>query len=341
MATRPVAYCISCDEKTEYIVKACKRDIIVKGVAFSYVHQTAYCTKCGDELFVPEINDENVQSREDAYRKASGLITVSEVNQILNTYCIGAGPLAKVLGMGEIVINRYVGGQLPSKENSAHLLDILSSPQQMSYYLEKNKEKISGTAYRKCREALDRLLPIYGEQKIEIVTRYLLSKSSDITALALQKLLYYAQSFYYAFYGVELFNNPCQAWQHGPVYPEIYRLYKEYCADPLDQSFNMLTKNIHGLTENEMQFLDCIVETFGRYSGSTLRNITHRETPWKDARGDLSEDDRCSVELSRDSIHAYFAEALKKNDIRSPSDMRKYTSAMLRDTQMISKLPPL
>jgi hypothetical protein len=155
MATRPVAYCISCDEKTEYIVKACKRDIIVKGVAFSYVHQTAYCTKCGDELFVPEINDENVQSREDAYRKASGLITVSEVNQILNTYCIGAGPLAKVLGMGEIVINRYVGGQLPSKENSAHLLDILSSPQQMSYYLEKNKEKISGTAYRKCREALD------------------------------------------------------------------------------------------------------------------------------------------------------------------------------------------
>ena len=99
MATRPVAYCISCDEKTEYIVKACKRDIIVKGVAFSYVHQTAYCTKCGDELFVPEINDENVQSREDAYRKASGLITVSEVNQILNTYCIGAGPLAKVLVM--------------------------------------------------------------------------------------------------------------------------------------------------------------------------------------------------------------------------------------------------
>ena len=33
MATRPVAYCISCDEKTEYIVKACKRDIIVKGNA--------------------------------------------------------------------------------------------------------------------------------------------------------------------------------------------------------------------------------------------------------------------------------------------------------------------
>lgn len=332
MATRPVAFCISCDEKTEYIIKACKRDITVKGVTFSYVHQTAYCTKCGDELYVPEINDENVQSREDAYRKAAGLITVSEVNQILNTYCIGAGPLAKILGMGDIVINRYVGGQLPSKENSARLLDILSSPQQMNNYLEKNKGKISAPAYRKCREALDQLLPLYGEKKIELVTRYLLSKSADITPLALQKLLYYAQSFFYAFFGAELFNNPCQAWQHGPVYPEIYRLYREYGADPLERSFDMLTKDIHGLTENEMQFLDCIVETFGRYSGSTLRNMTHRETPWKEARGNLSEDDRCSAELSRESIHAYFAEAVKTYDIQNPSDMRKYTVAMLRSS---------
>jgi len=92
METRPVAFCVECNEEKEYVVKACKRDITVKGITFSYVHQTAYCTECGEEAYVGAINDANVQSREDAYRKAANLITVSEVNRILEKYCIGAGP---------------------------------------------------------------------------------------------------------------------------------------------------------------------------------------------------------------------------------------------------------
>ena len=155
----------NCDEKKEYVVKAYKREITVKGITFSYVHQTAYCSECGEELYCPQINDANVQAKEDAYRKAAKLITVEEVNQILEKYCIGAGPLAKVLGMGEITINRYVGGQLPSRENSAKLLDVLASPQLMEEHLESNKALISSTAYKKCRRALDKLLPLYGDQK--------------------------------------------------------------------------------------------------------------------------------------------------------------------------------
>ena len=330
METRPVAFCVECNEEKEYVVKACKRDITVKGITFSYVHQTAYCTECGEEVYVGAINDANVQSREDAYRKAANLITVSEVNRILEKYCIGAGPLAKILGMGDIVINRYVSGQLPSKENSARLQEVLASPQLMNEYLERNKAEISSTAYKKCREALDQLLPLYGEKKIELVTRYLLSNSADITPLALQKLLYYAQSFYYAIFGVELFNVPCQAWQHGPVYPEIYYRYRGYGADPLQTPTESLAKDMQGLTIQESEFLDCIIKTFGRYSGSTLRNMTHREAPWKEARGDLGNEDRCSVELSRVSIHCYFAEVVEKYNIKRPEDRSNYTRAMLK-----------
>ncbi len=328
MEVRPIAFCINCDEKKEYVVKAFKREITVKGITFSYVHQTAYCCECGEELYCPEINDANVQAKEDAYRKAAKLITVEEVNQILDKYCIGAGPLAKVLGMGEITINRYVSGQLPSKENSAKLLDVLASPQLMEEQLESNRTLISSTAYKKCRRALDKLLPLYGDQKIEIVTRYILGKSADITPLALQKLLYYAQAFFYALNRTELFTTPCQAWQHGPVYPSVYFQFREYGADPLDKPTEELATNIHGLSNNEIQFLDCVIDTFGRYSGSFLRNMTHKETPWKEARGNLSEEDRCTAEISRESIHRYFDEVVAKFNIHDANDLHLYVSAM-------------
>ena len=328
MNARPIAFCLNCDEKREYIVKAQKRETTVKGFTFQYVHQTAYCAECGEELYSPEINDENVQAKEDGYRKAAQLIAVSEVHQLLNKYNIGAGPLARILGVGDVTINRYLCGQMPSREISSRLLDLYASPVLMDEYLELNKDEISSVAYQKCREALDKLLPLYSDQKINTVTRYLLAKSDDITPLALQKLLYYAQAFYYALYKTELFVTPCQAWQHGPVYPEVYNRFRDYGADPLQQPTSSMMSHVSGLTENEMQFLDSIISVFGRFSGSFLRNLTHKEDPWKEARGNLGENDRCVAEISRESVHRYFSLVVKKYNIREPKDMLLYIRAM-------------
>lgn len=328
MEVKPVVYCINCDDKKEYIVKAQKREITVKGITFQYVHQQAFCAECGEEVYCPEVNDANVLARENAYRKAAQLITVSEVEQLLAKYNIGAGPLAKIMGIGDVTINRYLCGQLPSKEISSRLFDLISSPALMEEYLESNKKKISPTAYKKCREALDKLIPIYADEKTSVVTRYLLAKSGDITPLALQKLLYYAQSFYYAFFHAELFLMPCYAWQHGPVYPEIYFQFREYGSDPIQKSTESFLKSTSGLTEKEIRFLDCIIEIFGQYSGSFLRNLTHKESPWIEARGDLGENDRGTVEISRKKIHDYFSEIILKYNIKEPKDMYLYIEAM-------------
>ena len=39
----------------------------VHGIAFNCLEHTAYCSVCGSELYVPIINDMNVQARENAY----------------------------------------------------------------------------------------------------------------------------------------------------------------------------------------------------------------------------------------------------------------------------------
>ena len=40
----------------------------VRGTEFSYIENAAYCEVCGSEVYAPEINDQNVVSREEAYR---------------------------------------------------------------------------------------------------------------------------------------------------------------------------------------------------------------------------------------------------------------------------------
>jgi len=194
-------FCPNCGCQKRYSLSSCKSENEIRGIPFEYVEHTAYCSDCGKELYIAEINDANVQAQEDAYRAASGLISVSEIAKVLEKYSIGAGPLAKLLGFGDVTINRYMGGQLPSKSHSDLLLELLVSHKKMDELLERNKDSISPVAYKKAREAIDRLNDLYGKDRIDIVTRYILNKSnSDVTPLALQKLLYYAQAFFYALF---------------------------------------------------------------------------------------------------------------------------------------------
>lgn len=328
MKTKKIAYCINCDCKNEVTITTNRKEATVKGIQLSFVLQSARCSKCGEEVYVPEINDNNVIIREEAYRHAAQLITVAEVNQILDKYNIGAGPLAKIMGLGNVTINRYVGGQIPSRKNSFLLLEVLSSHKKLEEYLENNKDHISSVAYKKCHETIDRINELYGENKIDVATRYLLTKSKDITPLALQKLLYYTQSFFYAFFGKEIFVTPCVAWTHGPVYTEVYHKYKEYGYDPIKKPTSLLADNFTELLETEISFLDTVIAVFGQYSGSILERFTHKEDPWKEARESLQAQDRCSNELSRESIHDYFKRVVDKYHIDKPNDMINYCIAM-------------
>lgn len=93
-----------------------------------------------------------------------------------------------------------------------------------------------------------------------MVIEYLLDQYEDITPLALQKSLYYVQGFYYAFYNKFLFDEDCQAWVHGPVYPDVYYRYRDYkfdtieCTAEIDDSvFTLSEKNRHFNTPLERE----------------------------------------------------------------------------------------
>lgn len=77
--------------------------------------------------------------------------------------------------------------------------------------------------------------------KAENVAKYLIYFASQafvgdnkeregITNLKLQKVLYFAQVYYLAKLGKPFFRENLEAWNYGPVVPEVYRKFKRIGA---------------------------------------------------------------------------------------------------------------
>lgn len=63
-------FCIECGRRTRYETNIGWETITVKGITFTYLRLTARCCVCGNEIYVPEVNDANVKARECAYKRS-------------------------------------------------------------------------------------------------------------------------------------------------------------------------------------------------------------------------------------------------------------------------------
>jgi len=114
-----------------------------------------------------------------------------------------------------------------------------------------------------------------------------------ITNLKLQKLVYYAQGFCLALRGHPLFEETIEAWEHGPVIPELYEHYKKYENEPIPKPTEL---NYSKFDDETRELLNEVYKVYGQYSASGLRTLTHEESPWEDTqRGKV-----ISHELMRD-----------------------------------------
>lgn len=100
----------------------------------------------------------------------------------------------------------------------------------------------------------------------------------DLTNMKINKLLYFAQGHYLKKYGVPLFDDPIEAWDHGPVVPEVYHAYKGYGDRPIQgYDGNMIL----AVTPEAEDILYQVARKYGRYTAGALRNMTHVVgSPW-------------------------------------------------------------
>lgn len=321
-------FCENCRKDVDYNIIEEQMIGTIKGETYTYTGKVAKCKECNSDIFVNSINDYNLKALYDVYREENGIISLEKVLGICEKYNISKRPLSLLLGWGEQTYSRYCNGDIPSKQYSDILNKIYESPVFYSELLENNKEKLpSEIAYKKSKEAVDKILEgnLNNESKINRVINYILNRCGDITSLALQKSLYYVQGFYYAFNDKFLFEEDCQAWAHGPVYPEVYFKYKHYKFDPIESKIEVSDTIF---TSSELIIMENVVKHFCCYSGKVLEKFTHSEYPWLETRGEIPELESSTEIIKKEYIGKYFKDVKEKYNMINPNDIESYAKKM-------------
>lgn len=317
-------FCYECRKITEYKIVKTPYHKRIRGKNYTFSLSSAICQSCGSEMGFPGMMDLKIKEYDEQYRQYEDLVSIDEIRTIFNLYNIGQAPLSLALGFGEVTISRYLIGCFPSKKHSAVIRSALASPVFMKKQLEKNKSKLTNAAYRKAYQTACELEKIFSfSDKLRSTIARLFNNLSEITPLGLQKLLYFCQGYSLALESAPIFPEECEAWPHGPVYQEIYHLFKSFKYNPIDDDrFIILNNSKDALSDREKQIIDLISATFGAYSGKTLETITHSEDPWKNTP--------LNSIIKKSLIKKYYKSVNQKYDLATESGTNKYIKAKLK-----------
>lgn len=135
---------------------------------------------------------------------------------------------------------------------------------------------------------------------------YCNERGRGISNLKLQKLLYFVQA---EFLVSSPGNTPCfkdriEAWDFGPVVPNVYHQYKLFGSSIIPARTNdALAAYYEDIAFEDQLLIDAIVDDVSKYTASQLVQITHNQAPWKNAyrRG-------LNNEITNKAILDYFRE---------------------------------
>ncbi len=108
------------------------------------------------------------------------------------------------------------------------------------------------------------------------------SKGEHPTNMALNKLVYFAYEYALTKQGRKLTNAKIEAWDHGPVFREIYSEFKKYGADPIKDRasrYNTRTNSVeivnHNIASDDEELILEALEPLIRLPAFVLRELSH------------------------------------------------------------------
>ncbi len=100
----------------------------------------------------------------------------------------------------------------------------------------------------------------------------------QISNLSLQKLLYIAHMFHLGQHGTPLIDGTFEAWDYGPVQPNLYHKVKVFGSAPVQNIFHSVPDVSDG---TEKSLIHQAVDKLGKSKPGLLVEITHwQEGAW-------------------------------------------------------------
>ena len=105
------------------------------------------------------------------------------------------------------------------------------------------------------------------------LAKYILQNSSkDLSNLKLQKTMYFAELDYYKSTGRHLLDGDFEAWQYGPVVPDVYWEYRNYGASFIDRP-----KETISVSDEDKKILDASIRRSNSKESWKLVEDSHRK----------------------------------------------------------------
>jgi uncharacterized phage-associated protein len=100
-----------------------------------------------------------------------------------------------------------------------------------------------------------------------------------------------------------LFPERIEAWANGPVCPDLYQRHRGEFK--IDHSYG-IGGDAKNLDVPEVETIDAVLKYYGQMSAQLLSDLTHSESPWKDARGEIPPGENSRREITQDAMAAFF-----------------------------------
>lgn len=319
-------YCFNCDAERNVREELRRQSFVVKGESVEFDAPVLVCEHCQETVFDPDYDGKILQTANDLYRQHHGLLRSGEIARLRERYGLSQRALARMLGWGEVTIQRYEKGAIQDRAHD-EVLRSLYDPRRVLEFLERSDRltkderervrRVAQTVLEKERptwlvrdtEHLLRASPsdrYHGFRDFDIksfvdVVTWFAARVNQLSKTKLAKLLWLADFKHFRDHGVSITGAAYARLPFGPVPDnfqillgvasaiEAIRLEEEFFGDfPGEVVRALKAADEHEFEDEVLATLTFVLEKFGHYSAKQLTELSHREEAWlKRADGEL------------------------------------------------------
>jgi uncharacterized phage-associated protein len=163
------------------------------------------------------------------------------------------------------------------------------------------------------------------------VANWLINKNredpSGLTHLKIQKLLYFYQGWHLAYFNAPLFEDPIEAWRHGPVVYSVYFALRDrgkgvIITEPIEKGYMVEngrykthTPNLLYINHNVPVFMNSIWNQYSKLEPWRLVAISHADgSPWQQVKNSNVLNSNMNPIIPVELMKSYFKSQFRSND---------------------------